>query len=110
MAGEGGGVAEDDELHASAGDGDVHAAEVAEEADLSAGVGADEADEDDVAFLSLEAVHGVHGDEVAEGAEEGFPPDEVAEVLHLGAVGGNDAEVDAFVEDAFASDALHVEA
>ena len=52
-------VAEDDEFHARPGDGDVHAAQVAEETNLSFIVGTDEGDEDDVAFLPLKTVNGV---------------------------------------------------
>ena len=60
-------VAEDDELHAGTGDGDVHAAQVAEEAYLALVVGAHQRDDDDVALLTLEAVDGVDADERAEG-------------------------------------------
>ena len=62
VAAEGVGVAEDDEFHAGAGDGDVHAAEVVEEADGTLVVVAYHADEDDIAFLPLEAVDSGCGD------------------------------------------------
>ena len=62
VAGEGLSVADDDEFHAGAGDGDVHAAEVVEEADRALVVVAYHADEDDIAFLSLEAVDSGCGD------------------------------------------------
>ena len=56
MVAEGLGVADDDELHASAGDGDVHAAQVAQESYLPRGIVAHQADDDNVALLPLEAV------------------------------------------------------
>ena len=61
------GVSQDHQFHAGAGDGDVHAAQVAEETDLPFVVGAYEADHDHVALLSLEAVYGVDGYQAAEG-------------------------------------------
>ena len=100
MARHGGGIAEDDEFHAGACDGHVHASEVAQETDLSFVVGTDEGDENDVAFLALETVDGVDADEVAVRFEELAFLEESAEVLHLCAVGGDDAHVEAFVEDA----------
>ena len=66
------GIAEDDEFHACARHRHVHAAQVAEKAYLPFGVGTDEGDEDDVALLTLEAIDGVHADEVAEGFEKVF--------------------------------------
>ena len=87
VSGEGVGVAEDDELHAGAGDGDVHAAEVAEESDSTLVVVAHHADNDDVAFLPLEAVDAVDGNLAAEGAEELLPLEQSADEAHLGAVG-----------------------
>ena len=58
-------MAYDDEFHACPGDGHIHAAEVGEETHLSLLVVAHHGDEDDVALLALESVHGVDGDEVA---------------------------------------------
>jgi len=87
MAAEGGAVAEDDDLHAGTGDGHVHAAEIAQEADLALIVAAHKGDDDDVALLSLEAIDGVHGDEAAEWLEELALLDEPAQQLHLGAIG-----------------------
>ena len=108
MARHGRGIAEDDEFHTGACDGHVHAAEVTQETNLSFVVGADEGDEDDVAFLALEAVDGVDADEVAVRFEELAFFEESAEVLHLGAVGGDDAHVEAFVEDAGFADFLKI--
>ena len=108
MACHGGGIAEDDEFHAGAGDGHVHASEVAQETDLSFVVGTDEGDEDDVAFLALEAVDGVDADEVAVRLEELAFSEKSAEVLYLCAVGGNDAHVESFVEDAGFADFLKI--
>ena len=108
MACHGGCIAEDDEFHTGACDGHVHAAEVAQETNLSFVVGADEGDEDDVAFLALEAVDGVNADEVAVRFEELSFLEESAEVLHLGAVRGDDTHVEAFVEDAGFADLLKI--
>ena len=92
-------VAENDEFHPGSGDGHVHAAQVAQKAYLAFVVGPDEGDEDDVALLTLKSVDGVDGDKMPIGLEEGFLCDESPEVLHLCAVGGNHADIDAFVED-----------
>ena len=97
VAAEGVGVAEDDEFHAGAGDGDVHAAEVAEEADGALVVVAHHADNDDVAFLPLEAVDAVDGNLPTQGAEEFLPLEQAAYEAHLGTIGRDDAEVDAVV-------------
>ena len=70
MTGERAAVAEDDDLHAGTGDGDVHAAHVTEEAYLSFLVRADEGEDDDVALLTLEAVDGIDADAAAERFEE----------------------------------------
>ena len=80
-------VADDDEFHACAGDGDVHAAQVAKESYLSLLVGAHEGDDDDVAFLSLEAVNGVDGDKAAVWFVVFASTDELSEILHLCAIG-----------------------
>ena len=108
MACHGGGIAEDDEFHAGAGDGHVHPSQVAQEAYLSFFVGADEGDEDDVAFLALKAVDGIDADEVAVRFEELAFLEESAEVLHLSTVGGDDAHVKAFIEDAGLADFLKI--
>ena len=100
MACHGRGIAEDDEFHAGACDGHVHASEVAQETDLSFVVGTDEGDEDDVAFLALETIDGVDADEVAVRFEELAFFEKSAEVLHLCAIGRDNAHVEAFVEDA----------
>ena len=71
MAGEGDDAADDDELHAGAGHGYVHAAEVAEETDVAFVVASYKRYHNHIPFLSLKAVDGVDGDEVAEGLEEG---------------------------------------
>ena len=102
VAGHGVGVAQDDELHTGTGDGDIHAAQVAQKADLTAVVGAYERDEDDVAFLTLEAIDSVDTDEMAEGSERLATTDELAQILDLGAVGRDDAHVDALVEHTLA--------
>ena len=58
-----GGRAEDDELHAGACYGYVHATQVAQEADVAAVVVAHQRDEYDVALLTLKSVDRVDGDE-----------------------------------------------
>ena len=108
MAGHGGGVAKDDELHAGPGYGHVHAAQVTEETDLSFVVGTDKGDEDDVAFLSLKAVDGVHADQVAVGLEELTFLEQPPQVLHLCPIGRDDTDIEAFVEDAGFADLLEV--
>ena len=76
VACQGGGVTQDEEFHAGAGNGDVHATQVAQEADLPGIVGPHERDEDDVALLALEPVDSVDRYQMAEGLEEGAFPDD----------------------------------
>ena len=99
MAGESGDAADDDELHAGAGHGYVHAAQVAEKADVAFVVASYEGYDDDVAFLALETVDGVDGYEVAEGSEEGGALDETADIPDLCPIGGDQAYVDALVKE-----------
>ena len=54
---QGTGIAYDDELHPRSCHGHVHAPQVAQETDPALFVGTDQADQDDVAFLALEAVY-----------------------------------------------------
>ena len=108
MSCHGRGIAEDDQFHPGAGDGHVHPSQVAQEAYLSFVVGADEGDEDDVAFLSLEAVDGVHADQVSVRFEELTFLEQPSQVLHLCAVGRDDAHIESFLEDAFLTDLLEV--
>ena len=108
MACHGGGIAEDNEFHSGPGDGHIHAAQVTKETDLAFVVGTDEGDEDDVAFLTLEAVDGVDADEVAVRFEEFTFLEKTAEVLHLCAIGRDDTHVEAFVEDAGFADFLKI--
>ncbi len=82
-----GGVAEDDEEPARAGEGDVHAADVREEADIRVIVGAHEIDDDRFLLAALEAIDGAHLE--AEGDRVG---EELAEVRGLGVVGRDDAD------------------
>ena len=104
---EGVGVADDDELHAGACDGYVHAAQVVEEAELSAVVVAHHADNDNVAFLPLEAVDGVDGYLPPQATVEVVHLEEAAYEAHLCAVGRDDAEVDVVGREAF--EAYHVD-
>ena len=80
-------VAEDDDLHAGSGDGNVHAAQVAKETYLPFVVGTNQGDDDDVALLSLEAVNGIDADESAKGLEVFALHQEAPQILHLGPVG-----------------------
>ena len=108
MARHGGGVAQNKEFHAGARDGDVHAPQVAQEADLACVVGPYQRNEYHIAFLALETVHGIDRYQVAEGLEEGAFLDQALQVLDLGAVGRDDAHVDAVVKDALFADALEI--
>lgn len=104
VAGEGGGVAEDDEFHAGAGDCHVHASEVAQEADFAVVVGAHEADEYHIALLPLKSIYGVDRNQVSVRLEKLGGSHHLAQKLHLRAVGRNDAHVDALVKYVFAPD------
>ena len=69
VAGHGSAVAHDKEFHAGSCDGDVHAAQIAQEAYLPFVVVAHEADDDYVAFLTLKTINCVDADEVLEWLE-----------------------------------------
>ena len=83
MAGEGWGIAEYDKFHAGPGDSDIHATQVIEKPDVAVFVGTDEADENDISFLTLETVDGVNGNKAFQGMKEAVVLDELADVLHL---------------------------
>ena len=108
MAAKGLDIAENDDLHAGTGDGDVHAAQVTEEAYLSFVVRTDEGDDDDVALLPLEAVDGVHADERAEGLEELALLQQLAQQLYLCTVWRDDAHVEPLIKDALLANHLEV--
>lgn len=101
-------VSEDHQFHAGSGDGDVHAAQVAEETDLAFVVGAYEADHDHVAFLSLEAIYRVDGYQAAERFEESVALDQSTDILNLRFVRRNQSEVDAFFQDPFLADLFDI--
>ena len=61
VSGKGGAIADDDEFFAGAGHGDVHAADVGEEADVAIGVATYHANANDIALLALEAIDCVDG-------------------------------------------------
>lgn len=86
VACQGGHVPHDDELHAGARDGDIHAAQVVQEADLPCSVGTHHRDEYNIALLPLEAIDGVDRDQMAEWLEKRPFLDQALEVLDLGAV------------------------
>ena len=108
MASEGRAVAKDDDLHASPGDSDVHTTQVAEKANLSLVVRAYKGDEYDVTLLTLKAIDSVDADQVAVGLEELAFLEEPSQVLHLGAIGGDDTYVKAFVKDTLLADLLEI--
>lgn len=80
-------VAEYDEFHTCSCDGDIHSPKVAQETYLALVVCADERDEYDVAFLALETIYGVDGDEMSERFEKSLLSHHSPEVLHLCTVG-----------------------
>ena len=61
----GGSVSQDRQFHAGTGGSYVHAQRVVQEAYLSILVGPYQTDLDDIAFLPLETVNGVYGDQSA---------------------------------------------
>ena len=99
MAGEGGHIAEDDELHPGTGDCHVHAAEITEETYLSVVIAAHEGDDYHVALLSLESIHRVDGDEMTEGLEILKLEDKPTKQLHLCPIRRNYSHVDTLIED-----------
>lgn len=96
VAAEGLCVADNDEFHAGACHGDIHAPQVAQEADGAVGIVAHEADNDNIAFLTLEAVDGADGDVAFQLPEIVLHLEQPPQQASLSAVGGDDAEVDAF--------------
>lgn len=90
-------VAKDYEFHFGSCHGNVHAAEVREEADLSAVVVAYEAYEYDVAFLTLETIDGADSDGMAERAELFAAAQLLAYVACLHPIGRDNANIEAFV-------------
>ena len=101
-------IPQDDELHPGAGNCYIHSAQVIQETDLPILIGTHEANEDDIAFLALETIHRVDGDKRPERLEESIPTDELAEVLHLCLIGRDEAEIDAFIQQAFLAYLLDV--
>ena len=103
-----GGVAENNQFHACTGHGDIHAAEVAEETDLTLFVAANQRYNDDVAFLSLKSIDGVDGDGLAERFQFCIGLDERTDVLGLYTVGADDADVEPLVEKTVDADFLNI--
>ena len=101
MLGERRRIPQDDELHPGTRNRHIHPSQVVQETDWSVLVGTHQTDEDDIPFLTLETVHRIDGYQPPEGLEEGISLDELTEVLHLCLVGRNEAEVDAFFQQAF---------
>ena len=65
VPGKGGSVSQDHQFHTGTGDRYVHAPQVVQETDLSILVGPYQTDQDDIAFLPLETVNGMYGDQSA---------------------------------------------
>ena len=95
VAAEGLCIADNDEFHTRACHGDVHASQVAQEANLSLRIVAHEADDYHVALLPLEAVDGADGDVALETAEVVLHFEQAAYEARLTAVGRDDAKVHA---------------
>ena len=108
MPGDGRRVAQDEQLHAGPGDRYVHASQVVEEADPSPLVCPNQADEDDVALLSLKTVDRMDRDQFTQRAEKGIPAYELPEILDLGLIGRDHPEIDSFVQDTFLADLFDV--
>src|SRR5574344_2477646 len=101
-------VADDNQLHAGAGDSHVHAAQVAQESNLSLIVGTHQTDDDDIPFLSLKSVHGIHAYQSAIRLEALLHPDELAQILHLCPVRRDDAHVQSLVQHPLSANLLKV--
>ena len=101
--GEGVAVTEDDEFHPCSCHCHIHATQVGEESYLPVFVASDEGDEDDVAFLSLKAVNGLHRDDITEGFEGRSAAYLLTYVVGLNPVGRNDAHVKTLFEETLPS-------
>ena len=99
------GVAKDDKLHPCPRHGHVHAAQVTQKTDLAFVVRTDQADEHHIALLSLETVDRVDCHHPSERPEFLVVAEKAAQELYLGAIGRNDAKIDAFVHHAVRADA-----
>ena len=91
------GVADDNEFHAGACHGDIHAAQVVQEAYLSLGIASHQTDDYHVAFLPLEAVYGADGDVMFQFAEVVLHFQQSTQQACLSTIRSDDAEVDALV-------------
>ena len=100
MAGHSGRVAKDYEFHAGTRHGDIHAAQITQESYLPLIIGTHKADKYDVTLLPLESVDSVDGYEMTVWLEPWVGLYQMAQKLYLGAVGGDDADIDALTEDA----------
>lgn len=97
-------VAQDDELHAGSRHRHVHAAKVFQETNLSFIIGTHQGDEDYVSFLSLETIHRIYADQTAVRLEELILLDELLQILHLGTIRRNDANVNALLQNSLLAD------
>lgn len=87
MPRQGGGIAENHELHTGARDGYVHAPQIGKEANLPVIVAAHKTDEDHIALLSLKSVDGIGTQQAAYRTQHAAGLDEPPQVLHLCLVG-----------------------
>ena len=99
MAAKGGGIAENDEFEAGAGNCHVRAPQVGQETNLTAGVGAHQREDYHVALAPLKGIYRVDCDLAAQGTQVFVQLDKRAQVLHLCAVGRNDAETHALLHE-----------
>lgn len=98
-----GGIGQYYEFHAGPCHGYVHAAQILEESYLTVFIGADQADDYHVALLSLESVDGVYAYQAAIWLEERVLLDELAQILHLRAIGAYQSKVYMLLYDALAA-------
>ena len=96
-----GGVAQYNQLHAGTRNGYIHAAKVVQKTDSTLIVASHHRNQDNITFLTLEAIDRIDRNLAYEWLEETALLYEFAEQLHLALVGRDDAEVDAVVQDAF---------
>lgn len=86
---------------------DIHASEVAKEANLPVVIRADKAYNDEVALLPLETVDGIYGNGLTEMAEEGIGGNHLSEEERLHTVWGDNADIDSVVEELLDADCLY---
>ena len=96
------------QLHTGTCDGYIHPSQVIQEAYLPVFIGTHKTDENNIAFLSLEAVYGINGEQAAVRTQGGTCFYFIPEILHLCLIRRNDSEVYPFVENAVSADTLDI--